>query len=75
MQVKWRDDNTTIQAGILIFVILFGLSLLGSVFTILAINVLFATEIPITIATVFSVAWIKMMIHAFFKSAKGVFHS
>jgi hypothetical protein len=75
MQVKWRDDNKTIQAGIFIFVILFGLSLLGSVFTILAINVLFATEIPITVATVFSVAWIKMMIHAFFKSAQGVFHS
>jgi hypothetical protein len=75
MQIKWRDDNIPIQGFVVGMIILFCLSLVGSVFTLLAINVLFDANIPITFATVFSVAWLKMVIHAFFRSAKGVFHS
>lgn len=71
MKIEWRDDNRITQAAVFAAIILFGLSLIGSIFTLLAINVLFSVDIPINFATVFSVAWLKMVIHAFFKSARG----
>ena len=75
MGIEWRKDNILAQGFFVGMIILFGLSLVGSVFTLLAINVLFDASIPITFATVFSVAWLKMVIHAFFRSAKGVYQS
>ena len=71
MEVKWRDDNRITQAAVFAAILLFGLSLIGSIFTLLAINVLFPVDIPISFATVFSVAWLKMVIHAFFKSSRS----
>lgn len=71
MEVKWRDDNKITQAAVFTALLLFGLSLIGSILTLLAINVLFPVDIPINFATVFSVAWLKMVIHAFFKSSRS----
>jgi hypothetical protein len=60
------DENFAIVIGVILFVA-FSLALLGSWFTLLAVNTLFAKEIvEITIESVLALAWIKFMIGGLF---------
>jgi hypothetical protein len=58
-----NDPKQVVVAAIFIFFIVFVLTLISSWLTILSLNVLFAKEIiALTIQSVFSLAWIKMVI-------------
>jgi len=65
-----------VGVAVLVTVVMIGILLMASSFTILSINVLFATEIiPLTWATVFALSWVKfwlgVMISGVIKVKKG----
>jgi hypothetical protein len=66
------DENFAIVIGVILF-IAFSLALLGSWFTLLAVNTLFAKEIvEITIESVLALAWVKFMIGGLFSGVLKV---
>lgn len=58
-----HDAKQVVAATVFVFAIVFVLTLISSWLTILSLNVLFAKEIiALTIESVFSLAWVKIVI-------------
>lgn len=58
-----NDAKEVVVAVVVVFAVVFVLTLISSWLTILSLNVLFAKEIiALTIESVFSLAWIKIAI-------------
>lgn len=48
------------KVGFVVVFMIFIVSLIGSVFTLMSINVLFDLDIPVTIETILSLTWLTM---------------
>lgn len=48
------------KVGFVVVFMIFIISLIGSVFTLMSINVLFGLNIPVTIETILSLTWLTM---------------
>jgi hypothetical protein len=52
--------SDSFKVGFVVVFMIFIVSLIGSVFTLMSINVLFDLDIPVTIETILSLTWLTM---------------
>jgi len=57
-----------VRGAILVIVIVFLISLVGSWLTIMAVNTLFDLNIPITFETIISITWLTMTLKGIFSN-------
>jgi hypothetical protein len=58
--------SDSLKVGFVVVFMIFILSLIGSVFTLMSINVLFDLDIPVTIETILSLTWLTMCLKGIF---------
>jgi len=66
--VHFKTDNLAIFFGIIAAVIT--AIAIGSIFTIMSINVIFGTNIPVSVETVAAVTWLSMVIGGAIRGSK-----
>jgi hypothetical protein len=65
---NFKTDNLAVYFGIIAAVIT--AIAIGSIFTIMSINVIFGTDIPVSIETVSATTWLTMVIGGIMKGSK-----
>jgi hypothetical protein len=65
---NFKTDNLAVFFGI-IAAIVTGI-VIGSIFTIMSINVIFGTDIPVSLETVASITWLTIVIGGAMKGSK-----
>jgi hypothetical protein len=65
---NFKTDNLAVFFGI-IAAIVTGIAI-GSIFTIMSINVIFGTDIPVSLETVASITWLTIVIGGAMKGSK-----
>ena len=62
---NFKTDNLAVFFGIIAAVVT-GIAI-GSIFTIMSINVIFGTDVPVSVETVSATTWLTMVIGAIMK--------
>ena len=65
---NFKTDNLALFFGVIAAVIT--AIAIGSIFTIMSINVIFGTEIPVIVETVAAVTWLTMIIGGVMRGSK-----
>jgi len=65
---NFKTDNLAVFFGI-IAAIVTGIAI-GSIFTIMSINVIFGTDIPVSLETVASITWLTIVIGSAIEASK-----
>jgi len=65
---SFKTDSLAIFFGVLAGIIT--LVLIGSLFTIMSINVIFGTNIPFSMETIFSITWLTMVVGGIMRGVK-----
>ena len=66
--INFKTDSLAIFFGVIAAVIT--AIVIGSIFTIMSINVIFGTDIPVIVETVAAVTWLTMVIGGVMRGSK-----
>jgi hypothetical protein len=65
---NFKTDNLVIFFGVLAAIVT--IVAIGSIFTIMSINVIFGTDIPVSVETVSAITWLTIAIGGVMKGSK-----